>query len=146
MHRLPAVLLVMIALAASSDAQMLDSLMTWRTYSGEAEARVHVYLSNDLNRPVTVVVDESASNRHGMATDDARYLADVIGREIGHDPVEITFIFRISASSFCECPAGNKMLLLRATFTRTRAGNLATPNWRVLTRDELAELTDRQLY
>lgn len=136
----------MIGLSIPAEAQIRDSLMTWRTYSGEAEARVHVYLSNDLNRPVTVVVDESASNRSTMVTDDARYLADVIAREIGYDPVEISFVFRISASSFCECSAGNKMLLLRATFTRTRTGNLATPNWRVLTRDELAELTDRQLY
>lgn len=146
MPRLSAVVIVAFMLAGTVQAQMLDSLMTWRTYSQQAEARVHTYLSNDLNRPITVVIDELASNQHGMVTDDARFVADMIARVIGHDPVEITFVFRISGSSFCDCPSGRKALLLRATFTRTRTGNLGTPNWRVLTRDELADLTDRQLY
>lgn len=127
-------------------AQMADTLLVWRTYAHEAQARVQLYAAASDARPVTAVVDEVAANRGGLATDDARFLAETIGRSFGHDPAEMTFVFRIGAQSFCEDASGGRMLLLRATFSRTRTGRLGSPLWRVITRDELAELTDRALY
>lgn len=136
-----------VAAAPGAHAQVADTLLTWRTYAQEARAHVRVYSSNNEDRPLTVVVDELAENRAGLATDDARFLAETVGRSMGRDPAEMTFVFRFSAASFCEeAAAGGKTLLLRATFGRTRAGRLASPNWRVITRDELADLTDRALY
>jgi hypothetical protein len=144
----PLVLAALALLAAPAPrAQVADTLLTWRTYAQEARAHVRVYRSGDAARPLTAVVDELAENRAGLATDDARFLAETIGRTLGHDPAEMTFVFRLSARSFSpDAPAGGKTLLLRATFTRTRAGRLTTPAWRVLTRDELAALTDRSLF
>jgi hypothetical protein len=144
----PLVLVALALLAVPAPrAQVADTLLTWRTYAQEARAHVRVYPSGDDARPLTAVVDELAENRAGLATDDARFLAETIGRALGRDPAEMTFVFRFAAGSFCpDAPSGGKTLLLRATFTRTRAGRLTTPAWRVLTRDELAALTDRALY
>jgi len=149
MRFLPLTLLLLLLLLTVPPAsgQVADTLLTWRTYAQEARAHVRVYPSGDEARPLTVVVDELAENRAGLATDDARFLAETVGRALGRDPAEMTFVFRFSAVSFCpDAPAGGKTLLLRATFTRTRAGRLNTPMWRVLTRPELAALTDRALY
>jgi hypothetical protein len=133
--------------AATASGQVLDTLLTWRTYAQPAQARIAIYRSNDDNRPLTAVIDELASNRSGPVTDDARFVAETIGRLLGRDPAEMTFVFRFSTNSFCEEAAGSaKGLLIRATFARTRTGALASPLWRVITRDELARLTDRAVY
>ncbi len=129
-----------------ANAQLADTLLTWQTYGQPGEARVQVFAAFDDARPLTAVIDEIASNRGPLATDDARFLAETIGRTFGHDPADMTFVFRISGESFCERGSAARALLLRATFTRTRAGRLTTPNWRVITRNELAALTDRALY
>lgn len=139
-------LLAAFLLAPTASAQLADTLLVWRTYAQEAQAHVRLFESGDDNRPVTVVVDELCDNRAGLVTDDARFLAETVGRGFGRDPAEMTFVFRFSGESFCAERGGGKMLLLRATFTRTRTGRLGTPLWRVLTRDELAALTDRALY
>lgn len=130
----------------SSAAQVSDTLLTWRTYLHNVTAQVRVFRIADERRPLTAVVDELANRNAGPATDDARFLAETIGRMVGSDPAEMTFVFRFSAASFCEAGAGGKQLLVRATFTRTRTGALASPSWRIITREELASLTDRALY
>lgn len=137
----------LLLLAAPVQAQVVDTLLVWRTYTQEARARVHVYPSGSASRPLTVVVDELAENRAGPVTDDARFVAETVGRTLGRDPAEMTFVFRFSAASFHPAGrSGDKVLLLRATFTRARTGRLSSPAWRVITRDELADLTDRALY
>lgn len=134
------------ALAPTARAQAIDTLFTWQTYDDEGVTRVQFFPSNDEERPITVVVDELAENRAGAVTDDVRYFVDTLGRAFGYDPAEITFVFRFSGESFCEDGDPDKLLLLRATFRRTSAGNLGSPSWRLLSRDELSELTDRALY
>lgn len=133
--------------AAGAEAQEADTLLTWRTYATDAVARVRIFPSNDADRPRTAVVDELAENRAGLVTDDVRFLAETIGRTYGFDPAETFFVFRFSGASFCGGgDGGDKMLLLRATFSRSGTGRLNAPNWRVITRNELADLTDRGLY
>lgn len=120
-----------------------DRDLAWRTYAAERTARVRVFPAPDERRPRTVVVDDRAANA-GPVTEEAPYLADLIGREFGFDPVEATYVFRYTPAAFVEGASdGGKTLLLRATFRRTGSGALGAPQWRVITADELDELTDR---
>ena len=139
-------LTMMCAVGPAASAQLADTLVTWQTYGAEGVARVRTFAANDEDRPITVVVDELAENEAGAVTDDVRYFVDHFGREAGIDPTAATFVFRFTGESFCEDAGSDKRLLLRATFRHTAAGNLGSPSWRVISRDELAELTDRALY
>jgi hypothetical protein len=145
MHRF---LLAGLLLAAGASAQtnpVHDDELSWRTYAAERSARVRVFLCEDERRPRTVVIDERAGNG-GVVTDEAQYLADLVGRELGFDPTAATFVFRFTPASFvADASERGKTLLLRATFGRTGTGALASPTWRVIGGDDLAELTDRAL-
>jgi len=135
--------LVGLLVAPALAAQTHDEVLTWRTYAAERAARVRVFACDDERRPRTVVIDDRASNG-GVLTDEARFLVDLVGRQLGFDPTEATFVFRFTPASFTEGASdGGKTLLLRATFGRTSTGALAAPTWRVLTADELDGLTDR---
>jgi hypothetical protein len=134
------------AIGPRAQAQAIDTLFTWKTYDAEGITHIRVFPSDDEDRPITAVVDELAENRAGAVTDDVRYFVDTFGRAFGFDPAEITFVFRFSGASFHADGDDEKQLLLRATFNRTKAGNLGSPSWRLISRDELAELTDRALY
>lgn len=104
---------------------------------------MRVFASNDERRPQTVVVDDLAANR-GAITDEAAFVADLVGRELGFDPTEATFVFRYTPASFAEgADDGGKTLLLRATFRRTSSGGLGSPQWSVILPDALDDLTDR---
>ena len=148
MSRLAAAALLaapLLVLAAPASAQTHDEVVTWKTYAAERAARVRVFPADDERRPRTVVIDERAANG-GVVTDDAQFLADLVGRQLGFDPVAATFVFRFTPASFAEgAPERGKTLLLRATFGRSGSGALAAPTWRVLSPDELEELTDRAL-
>lgn len=135
-----------LACAAAAGAQtnpVHDGDLTWRTYAAERTARVRVFLSGDEDRPRTVVLDGRASNG-GVLTDEARFLAELVGREVGFDPAAATFVFRFTPAAFVEgAPEAGKTLLVRATFRRVASGGLGSPSWRVITADELAGMTDR---
>lgn len=138
-------LLAFLTVSATLAAQPADTLFAWQTYGQEARVRVQTFASDDDKRPHTIVVDEMASN-DDLVTDDVRYFVDTLGRSLGLDPAEATFVFRFTGPSFHNEAGAGKTLLLRATFNRTKSGTLGSPSWRVLTRDELADLTDRALY
>ena len=140
-----AALVAALSAAPAAVAQTHDEVVTWKTYAAERAARVRVFLADDERRPRTVVIDERAENG-GVVTDDAQFLADLVGRQLGFDPVAATFVFRFTPASFAEgAPERGKTLLLRATFGRSSSGALAAPSWRVLSPDELDELTDRAM-
>ncbi len=131
--------------AAAQAGPTHDQTLDWRTYAATRQARVRVFLADDERRPRTVVLDDQASNA-GALTDEAQFLADLVGRELGFDPVEATFVFRFTPAAFvADAPERGKTLLLRATFQRTSSGALGAPTWRVLSSDELEEMTDRAL-
>ena len=142
------VLFASLLLAAGAAAQSnptYDDTVSWRTYAASREARVRVFLCDDEARPRTVVIDDRASNS-GVLTDEAQFLADLVGRELGFDPAEATFVFRFTPAAFhADAPESGKTLLLRATFRRTASGALGAPAWRVITSEALADLTDRAL-
>ena len=145
MTRLAAAVLA-LAFAAPAFAQgtaVHDSPIAWRTYAAAREARVRTFPSTDERRPIVVVVDDRAGNGAPI-TDDAAFVADLVGREQGFDPTEATFVFRFTPAAFAEgAPDRGKTLLLRATFGRGASGGLTAPQWRVLTADALDDLTDR---
>ncbi|MDX1419690.1 MAG: hypothetical protein R3181_06960 [Rubricoccaceae bacterium] len=141
------VLLLVSSVPRLAAQPLADTLITWRGYSQEREARVRLFASGDERRPHTVVVDERADGARSPVTDEVRYVAETIGRTFGFDPVAATFVFRFTAAAFVPAAEdGGKALLLRATFRRGASGDLNAPSWRVLSRDALAELTDRALY
>lgn len=137
--------LAALLLAPAAFAQTHDQELTWRTYAAERTARVRVFACDDERRPLTVVLDDRASNASAI-TDEATYVADLVGRELGFDPVGATFVFRFTPAAFAaDASDGGKTLLLRATFGRTASGSLGAAQWRVISPDALEDLTDRAL-
>jgi hypothetical protein len=145
-----ALLLFALLASAAPDLRaqpLADTLLTWQSYSDDRSARVRLFRCDDADRPHTVVVDERAESAGGPVTDEVRYVAETIGRTLGFDPATATFVFRFTAAGFApDADDEGKALLLRATFRRGASGDLNAPSWRVLSRDALAELTDRVLY
>ena len=83
--------------AAQGDA-LHDQPIAWRTYAAARQARVRVFASTSERRPTTVVVDDRAGNG-APVTDDAGFVADLIGRELGFDPTAATFVFRFTPAA-----------------------------------------------
>jgi hypothetical protein len=135
----------LFASPAASAQPIADTLFTWRGYSQISTTHVAIYPADpqEEERPHTVVLTERAENRGLSTVDDMRFLADAIGREYGVDPAQATWVVRWGAYSF-EGARGDKEILLRATFRRTASGRLGSPYWRVITRNDLLELTDRR--
>lgn len=123
-----------------------DRHVTWRSYAAERSARVRTFPCDDERRPTTIVVDDAAGNGDPVTT-DAQFVADLVARELGVDPTAATFVFRFTPAAFTSgADDRGKTLLLRATFRRLASGGLGSPDWRVITPDALAELTDRALH
>lgn len=119
--------------------------IAWRHYAADRAATVRTFVAEDERRPNTIVVDDRASNGAPI-TDDAVYVAEVIGRELGVDPTMATFVFRYTPAAFAASASNRgKTLLLRATFRRLASGALGSPDWRVITSDALQALTDRAM-
>lgn len=142
-------LLLLLALVLSPTAlraQLLaDTLFTWQGYGKASECRVRLYLAHGRDeRTHVAVLEEVASNRGASTLDDARHLAELVGRRFGLDPADAHWIFHWGAFSFEGAVGGRrKELFLRATFRRTPGGALAAPSWRLLTRSEVEAFTDR---
>ena len=149
MYRLPLSLFVLLfAALAATDATAqsgVDEVITWRSYSAERSAHIRIFDSGNSGRPYTVVVDEANDGAAGPVTDEARYVAETIGRTFGFDPIEAFFVFRFEIGSATGASAGNKILLLRVTFRRGASGDLGAPSWRVISAETLSNLTDRAL-
>lgn len=91
-----------------------------------------------------MILDELADNKGTSITGDARHLVELIGRQLTFEPSETCWIFHWGAFSFEGAEnSTRKELFLRATFRRTKSGALGSPYWRVLSREEVEEYTDR---
>lgn len=137
-------LLVLLTTSSLAAQPLADTLFTWRGYAQVAQCDVAIYPTPpDEERTRTIVVRELAENRGPSTIDDARYLAELIGRQFQINPAEAYWIFHWGAFSYPGAD-GRKELFLRATFRRTSSGQLGSPYWRVISRDEVRELTDRR--
>ena len=135
-----------VALAGSARAQALvDTLFTWQGYARTATCHLRVYAAPpDDARSHTIVLRELAENAGPTTITDARHLAELVGRRYGIDPAEATWVFHWGAFSYEGAePARRKELFLRATFRRTRSQSLSTPSWKVVTREDVEDYTDR---
>ncbi len=135
------------AFAPSARTQpLVDTLVTWQGYARTATCHLRIYAAPPgEERARTVVLRELAENAGPSTVDDARHLAEVVGRRFGIDPVEATWVFHWGAFSFeGASPNPRKQLFLRATFRRLKSQHLSTPSWKVVSREEVEQYTDRQ--
>lgn len=145
---MPRLLLALTAIALAAPAAraqaLTDTLFTWQGYSQAGTCRLHIYPTPpDEERTRVIVLEELAENEGPSTVDDARHLAELVGRQHGIDPAEAFWVFHLGPFSY-EGAEGGPELFLRATFSRTQAGNLSSPYWRVISKDEVRELTDRR--
>jgi hypothetical protein len=140
-------LLIAVLLTATSPVQgqpVADTLFSWLDYGRTSSCRVQIFQTlDDKNRHHTVVLGELAQNRGATTVSDARHLVELVGRRFNIDPAAAYWIFHWGSFSFEGAETHKKEILLRATFSRQSGGRLAAPSWRILTRDEVEDMTDR---
>lgn len=132
--------------ASAAGQALVDTVFTWRNYDQSSRCRVRIYpCPPGDTRTHTVVLDELAANESRSTTSDAAHVAELIARQYHLDAVRTYWVFHWGAFSYAGArESSRKELFLRATFRRTRSGMLGAPSWRVLTREELEEITDRR--
>ena len=135
----------LVSLPAGAQS-LTDTTITWRSYSRTGTATVQVYPGPpDDEETHTIVVREVAENQGPSTVDDFQYLADRVGRRFGVDPTMAYWVLHWGGFSFEGAdPDADKALFLRATFNRTKSGNLSSPYWKVLSETDVRELTDRR--
>lgn len=144
---LPAVALLTLWPVLETRAQpQTDTTITWRSYSKTGTTRVQIYPGPpDEEEDTTVVLREVARNDGPSVLEDLQYLADLVGRRFGVDPTQAYWVIHWGAFSYEGAdPNAEKAVFLRATFNRTKSGNLSSPYWRVISETEVRELTDRR--
>lgn len=125
----------------------VDTSFTWQSYARTGMTHIQLYPNpTDEDRPLTVLIREIAANKGPSIVQDLPYLVEEIGRAHKVDPTTIYWVLHWGAFSFSEAGASKKELFIRATFKRTRSGQLGAPLWRVIGREEVEALTDRKFY
>ena len=120
-----------------------DKPLTWRSYGGGTLSASATLYSNTSRhdsdeRSYSVVLVQGEGNRAPI-TEDAKYLAEIVGRDLGVSPTRLAFLFRFAVEGT------DRPLTIRATFRASSSGGLVSPNWRVLSAEEVEDYTDRQL-
>ncbi len=139
--------LALLLFPASLCAQALaDTVFSWKGYAETSECRVRLYAAPpQKERTRTVVLEELAENQGHSTVEDAAYLAEAVGRRFEIDPASAYWVFHWGAFSYENArPNRRKELFLRATFRRSKSGALGAPSWRVISREEVEDLTDRR--
>lgn len=147
MRRLALLLVLLATPAVAAVAQPLaDTVFAWQGYGQTSRCRVAVYpaAEGEDARTRTIVVRELAGNSGPSTLDDARFLVEQIGRTIGVEPAAATWVFHWGGFSFDDAADRGKELFLRATFRATDRGRLTPPSWRVVSRADVEEMTDRR--
>jgi len=148
MHRLNA-LFFFLCFLIPPDAgaqELVDSLFQWRGYIHPGQARIRIYrTAEDEKRPHTIVLEELAQNRGPLVHEDLPYLVEEICRAFGLEAAGAYWVLHWGAFTFGEIDS-KKELFLRATFNRSSPGRLGAPQWRMIKREEVEELTDRQFH
>jgi hypothetical protein len=137
---------LVLAPAASFAQPLADTLFTWQGYGRTGQCRVAVYPAPEREaRTRTFVVREVADNAGPSTLEDARFLVEQIGRTLGVEPASATWVFHWGSFSFDGAGGERKELFLRATFRANDNGRLSPPTWRVVSRADVEEMTDRLL-
>ena len=123
--------------------------LVWRSYNGGTRRATATLYGNASRfdaeeRPYTVVLVQGEGNR-APVTEDAKYVAEIVGRDLGVPPTRLAFLFRFAIAPTCGAEGADRPLTIRATFRRSSSGGLVSPSWRVLSAEEVEDYTDRQL-
>jgi hypothetical protein len=137
--------LLLIAPRPAAAQLLADTTVTWQSYSRDGTTRARLYATpSGEERTRVVVLTELAANDGPSTVKELRHLAELIGRQYRFDPADAYFVVHWGAHSYAGAEASGRELLLRAGFSRTSTGNLSSPNWYLLSREQLREMTDRQ--
>lgn len=137
-------LLIFVPLQPAAGQQVADSLFEWRGYIHPGKSRVRIYKTmNDKNRTHTVILQEIAQNKGPSVHDDLPYLVEEISRAYQLDASLVYWVLHWGKFTFVDAKS-SKELFLRATFKRKSNGQLGTPQWRLIRREDVEEMTDRQ--
>ena len=129
---------------SSSGQQLADTLIQWQGYSQSGSVRLQLFVSPEKKeRTHVIVLQEQAENRGPAVQNDLEYLVEEIGRLYRLDPANAYWVLHWGAFSFQGAADSRKEIFLRATFRRGKNNRLGAPQWRVIRREEVEEMTDR---
>ena len=132
-----------VTLPSATVQQWQGYTLTWRSYNGGTRSATATLYGNTSRhdseqRPFTVVLVQGEGNPAPI-TEEAAYLAEIIGRDLGVSPTRLAFVYRFAVEG------SRRPLSIRATFRLSSTGRLVAPSWRVLSSEEVEDYTDRQL-
>ena len=136
---------ILALLPATAHGQLhTDTLFTWQGYTRESLCRLRWYAAGDkAKKPHIIILGEHADNRGPSTLADVSYLAENASRMLSLDPTEVLWIIHWGNFSFRDAARRpGKEMFLRATFRRTSSGRLSAPQWKVVSREEVGEMTD----
>ncbi|MDZ4698594.1 MAG: hypothetical protein SH809_02705 [Rhodothermales bacterium] len=149
MHRFGLILCVLATFVAGlhpAAAQVrTDSLFSWQGYARAGRCHIRIFEpAPDLDRQSVIVIRELADNSGPTTVNDIAYLVEEVSRGFALAPDSALWIVHWGAFSFeGAADASGKELFLRATFKKSEQGRLSAPQWRVISRNDVVEYTDR---
>ena len=144
--RLLVFLLLILSTAQISYSQLIaDTLYSWQGYSKPAICGIQLYKNPPKSsKKYTVVLTELADNTGPTTTSEIGYLAEAIGRTYHFDPTMAFWVIHWGGFSFSSAGKSNKELFIRATFRRTASQRIGAPQWKIISREDVENYTDRQ--
>ncbi len=139
-------LVLFAGIPSTVTAQLVaDTTVVWRGYTKKGVARVQLFTiaGSTSERSSVVVLREMAENQGPSTITDFPYLAEEVGRSFQLDPTKAFWIIHWGSFSFKNAQKSEKELFLRATFKRTKNQELSSPQWRLVDREYVEDLTDR---
>ena len=144
--RLLVLLLLFLSTAQISYSQLLaDTLYSWQGYSKPAHCGIQLFKNpSESSKKYTVVLTELAENTGPTATSEIGYLAEAIGRTYHFDPTVAFWVIHWGGFSYSSAGTSSKELFIRATFRRTASQRIGAPQWKIISREDVENYTDRQ--
>ncbi len=123
---------------------LVDTTYTWQGYSKSGITQLQIFNNpENIRRPKTVILKELGKNKGPSTVSDLPFLAEEISRMFNFNPTEAFWILHWGSFSFENARTTRKEIFLRASFRYTRTLQLGSPQWRVIDRESVEELTNR---
>jgi len=144
--RLLVFILLLSSTAQISYSQLLaDTLYSWQGYSKSAICGIQLFKNpSGSTKKYTLVLTELADNTGPTTAAEIGYLAEAIGRAYHFDPTVAFWVIHWGDFSFSNASRSKKELFIRATFRRTASQRLGAPQWKIISREDVENYTDRQ--
>ena len=136
--------LILLFFRSLAAQPIVDTTITWQAYAKTGATHIQIY-NNPANadRYKTIIIKELANNTGPTATSDLAYLAQEISRTFDFNPTKAYWVLHWGAFSFEGAQKDKKELFIRVSFKFARNLQLGSPQWRVIERAEVEEMTDR---